>query len=411
MRHLARRHEITYLVVRRPGRSRRPTSTACARCARERRSRSRARDPAKGTLRVLRGRGAAPRRPAARTPSASTARARTGSGSRALLATGGFDLVVCDFLPPAVNLPERAALPGGALHAQRRAGDLAAARGDGATRAARGCSTAQQWRRMLRFEARDAARASTASSRCRTPTGDTFAAALSRRRCGSRCTSSRPASTPTTSRRAPSAVRPRAPGLHRLDGLAAERRRDAVLLPRRSCRSSARDEPDVDADDRRPRADAGGASSSAAEHGVEVTGRVDDVRPYMATAAVYIVPLRIGGGTRLKIFEAMAMGKAVVSTTVGAEGLPVDRRRAPAARRRAARVRARGRAPAPRARRARAHRSKRPRARWSSSATTGRRCAGISKQALDAAVAVGARRPRDATARAGARTSARGDQR
>ena len=61
----------------------------------------------------------------------------------------------------------------------------------------------------------------------------------------------------------------------------------------------------------------------AEEHGVTVTGRVDDVRPYMRDAAVYIVPLRIGGGTRLKIFEAMAMGKAVVSTTVGAEGLPV----------------------------------------------------------------------------------------
>ena len=54
-----------------------------------------------------------------------------------------------------------------------------------------------------------------------------------------------------------------------------------------------------------------------------MTGRVDDVRPYMRDAAVYVVPLRIGGGTRLKIFEAMAMGKAVVSTTVGAEGLPV----------------------------------------------------------------------------------------
>jgi glycosyltransferase involved in cell wall biosynthesis len=63
--------------------------------------------------------------------------------------------------------------------------------------------------------------------------------------------------------------------------------------------------------------------SLAAEAGVEVTGRVDDVRPFMDQAAVYIVPLRIGGGTRLKIFEAMAMGKAVVSTTVGAEGLPV----------------------------------------------------------------------------------------
>ncbi|HEX4347927.1 MAG TPA: glycosyltransferase, partial [Vicinamibacterales bacterium] len=59
-------------------------------------------------------------------------------------------------------------------------------------------------------------------------------------------------------------------------------------------------------------------------HGIRVTGRVDDVRPHVRDAAVYIVPLRIGGGTRLKIFEAMSMGKAVVSTTVGAEGLPVS---------------------------------------------------------------------------------------
>jgi polysaccharide biosynthesis protein PslH len=48
------------------------------------------------------------------------------------------------------------------------------------------------------------------------------------------------------------------------------------------------------------------------------------VRPYIERAAVYVVPLRIGGGTRIKIFEAMAMAKAVVSTSVGAEGLPVS---------------------------------------------------------------------------------------
>lgn len=54
---------------------------------------------------------------------------------------------------------------------------------------------------------------------------------------------------------------------------------------------------------------------------VEVTGAVDDVRPYLERAAVVIAPLHIGGGTRLKILEAMAMGKAVVSTSVGAEGL------------------------------------------------------------------------------------------
>jgi glycosyltransferase involved in cell wall biosynthesis len=57
--------------------------------------------------------------------------------------------------------------------------------------------------------------------------------------------------------------------------------------------------------------------------GVEVTGRVDDVRAHIARGSVYVVPIRIGGGTRLKIFEAMARAKVVVSTTIGAEGLPV----------------------------------------------------------------------------------------
>src|SRR5262249_7999746 len=57
---------------------------------------------------------------------------------------------------------------------------------------------------------------------------------------------------------------------------------------------------------------------------VEVTGGVDDIRPYVHDAAAYVVPLRIGGGTRIKIFEAMAMGMALVSTSIGAEGLPVD---------------------------------------------------------------------------------------
>ena len=46
------------------------------------------------------------------------------------------------------------------------------------------------------------------------------------------------------------------------------------------------------------------------------------MRPYMERASAYVVPLRIGGGTRLKIYEAMAMEKPIVSTTIGAEGLP-----------------------------------------------------------------------------------------
>jgi glycosyltransferase involved in cell wall biosynthesis len=60
-----------------------------------------------------------------------------------------------------------------------------------------------------------------------------------------------------------------------------------------------------------------------ASSSVQVTGTVPSVIDDLKQAAVLVVPLRIGGGTRLKIFEAMAAGRAVVSTTVGAEGLDV----------------------------------------------------------------------------------------
>jgi glycosyltransferase involved in cell wall biosynthesis len=61
-----------------------------------------------------------------------------------------------------------------------------------------------------------------------------------------------------------------------------------------------------------------------ASSSVEVTGTVPSVVPYLCDATVVVIPLRIGGGTRLKIFEAMAMGKALVSTSIGAEGLDVE---------------------------------------------------------------------------------------
>ncbi len=58
--------------------------------------------------------------------------------------------------------------------------------------------------------------------------------------------------------------------------------------------------------------------------GIEVTGTVDDVRPYYREAIAAIVPLKVGGGSRLKILEAMAAGVPVISTTLGAEGLDVQ---------------------------------------------------------------------------------------
>ena len=54
---------------------------------------------------------------------------------------------------------------------------------------------------------------------------------------------------------------------------------------------------------------------------IRLHGFVDDIRDLMAKAAVYVVPIRVGGGTRLKILDAMAAGKAIVSTTIGAEGI------------------------------------------------------------------------------------------
>lgn len=58
--------------------------------------------------------------------------------------------------------------------------------------------------------------------------------------------------------------------------------------------------------------------------GITVTGAVDDVRPYVWGSALYVVPLRVGGGTRLKVLEAMASGVPLVSTALGCEGLAVE---------------------------------------------------------------------------------------
>lgn len=64
-----------------------------------------------------------------------------------------------------------------------------------------------------------------------------------------------------------------------------------------------------------------------ASNSIEVTGTVPNIVDHLRAAAVVVVPLRMGGGTRIKIYEAMAMGKAIVSTRVGAEGLNVRHER------------------------------------------------------------------------------------
>jgi glycosyltransferase involved in cell wall biosynthesis len=56
---------------------------------------------------------------------------------------------------------------------------------------------------------------------------------------------------------------------------------------------------------------------------VKITGWVQDIRPYLSSAAVAVAPLRAGSGTRIKIIEAFALARPVVSTTIGCEGLDV----------------------------------------------------------------------------------------
>jgi glycosyltransferase involved in cell wall biosynthesis len=71
-----------------------------------------------------------------------------------------------------------------------------------------------------------------------------------------------------------------------------------------------------------------GASAQLAhlgqQPGIAVTGAVPDARPYIAGAAVYVAPLRMGGGTRFKLLEAMALERPIVSTRIGAEGFEVE---------------------------------------------------------------------------------------
>ncbi len=67
------------------------------------------------------------------------------------------------------------------------------------------------------------------------------------------------------------------------------------------------------------------SNQMAHDKSIKFTGFVEDIRPYVSTSSVLIAPIRIGGGTRLKILEAFAMGVPVVSTSIGCEGIPVER--------------------------------------------------------------------------------------
>jgi len=320
MRHLAARHEITYLAFADPHEDPahvRGMSAVAARVETVPRT-----DPPKGSLRFY---ADAAMHVVDPLPYAVSKYRSRGYRRKldALLAEKPFDLIVCDFLFPAVNLPHDLPCPAVIFthnveseiwrrHAETKA-SLPAKMLYGA-----------QYRRMRRYESAALARFD-----------GVLAVSDADRRTFARVY---PGAVPAPIHVVPTGVdtgffAPTAPA-------SPENGRDIVFtgsmdwLPNEDAMLFFCDKvlPIIRAEEPDVRLSIVGRAPTPAvskladtyRGSVRVTGRVDDVRPYVAEAGVYVVPLRIGGGTRLKIFEAMSMAKAVVSTPVGAEGLPVE---------------------------------------------------------------------------------------
>jgi sugar transferase (PEP-CTERM/EpsH1 system associated) len=235
-----------------------------------------------------------------------------------LLATGEFDAVVCDFLPPVINLPAQLPCPA-ILFTHNVEAEIWRRHAEQAGNPMSKHLMTQQWRRMLRFEGAALARFDLVLAVSEAD-GKTFSRLYP---AGVRGPVHVVQTGVETDYFLPTAAAPERAHMvftGSMDWLPNE---DGMVYFCREILPKIRQtEPEATLSiiGRTPTP----AVRKLAEiPGVEVTGRVDDVRPHIARGAVYVVPLRIGGGTRLKIFEAMSMAKAVVSTTVGAEGLPV----------------------------------------------------------------------------------------
>jgi sugar transferase (PEP-CTERM/EpsH1 system associated) len=316
MRHLAERHDITYLSFSEPAQNEEHRTGMRAVCHRlETVPRS---DPAKGTFRFYADAGRyivdpVPYAVAKYRSAAYAARVNE------LLNTGNFDAVVCDFLPPLVNMPRELPCPA-ILFTHNVEAEIWRRHVETATNPVSRYLLGQQWQRMLRFE-RDALSrfdlvlaVSEADSETferlypgalRTPVHVVQTGVDTQYFSPARDTAERPAHLVFTGS---------------MDWLPNE---DGMLYFVRDILPLVRKMEPATTLSIIGRAPTPAVRRLAEEHGIDVTGRVDDVRPHIAAGSVYIVPLRIGGGTRLKIFEAMGMAKAIVSTTIGAEGLPV----------------------------------------------------------------------------------------
>ncbi|HZT75637.1 MAG TPA: glycosyltransferase [Vicinamibacterales bacterium] len=318
LRHLAARHDVTFLAFAEPD-TPRADIEGMHEVARRVETVTRA-DAPKGSLRFYADAAMHVVDPLPYAVSKYRSRAYRSTLST-LLRDTPFDLVVCDFLFPAVNLPDRLPCPA-VIFTHNVESEIWRRYAETKTSGLERWLYGAQYRRMLRYEARTLARFDgvLAVSDADAQTfarlyPDAIARPVHVVQTGVDTAYFKPSPVQPVHSRVPSLV-----FTGSMDWLPNE---DAMQFFAREILPLVRGElPDV----RLTivgRAPTPAVKKLADDAAIEVTGRVDDVRPYMDAAAVYVVPLRIGGGTRLKIFEAMAMGKAVVSTTVGAEGLPV----------------------------------------------------------------------------------------
>jgi sugar transferase (PEP-CTERM/EpsH1 system associated) len=317
MRHLAARHDITYLSFSEPSQReehRTGMREVCRRLETIPRS-----DPAKGTLPFY---ADAARYIVDPIPYA-VAKYRSPAYAarvRELLDTGTFDAVVCDFLPPAVNLPARIPCPS-LLFTHNVEAEIWRRHAETATNPIARQLLIRQWQRMLRFE-RDALSRFDLVLAVSGADGDTFERLypgalrapihIVKTGVDTRYFAPLPE---VPVRRSHIVFTGSMDWLPNEDGMVYFVREILPLIRR------SEPEATLSVIGRSPTP---AVRRLADEAGIEVTGSVDDVRPHLAAGSVYVVPLRIGGGTRLKIFEAMGMAKAVVSTSIGAEGLPVS---------------------------------------------------------------------------------------
>jgi sugar transferase (PEP-CTERM/EpsH1 system associated) len=314
MRHLARRHEITYLSFRDPAQPQ--ADVDGMREVADRVETVTRTDPPKGSWRFWADAAlhlADPLPYAVAKYRSAAFRERL----RALLARERFDLVVCDFLFPAVNLPRRLPCPS-VIFTHNVESEIWRRHLDTRTGPLSRLLYASQYRRMLAYESRALRRFDGVLA-----VSDADRDTLTRLYPGSLRRPPQVIATGVDTRYFAPEPGPGGPRLvftGSMDWLPNE---DAMVHFCRDILPLVRHHEPGASLTIVGRAPTPAVSALARDPLVRVTGRVDDVRPYMRDATVYVVPLRIGGGTRLKIFEAMAMGRAVVSTAVGAEGLPV----------------------------------------------------------------------------------------